>query len=131
MVVLLKNCSRTLRVYNVGDKSVAVQRHEAATTKRGEAGFRTQTLHVSSSVTLAPGELRRVPGTMLKQSAVKRDVASGVLRVVRQEDGDVAADQLTIAAGGAMPLPRGSHPIEEEGSVNIAAFKKSRRAQAG
>lgn len=131
MVVLLKNCTRELRTYNVGDKGVTVKRYEEARTKSGQVGTRVTTHNVSSSVTLMAGELKQVPAIMLKQRAVKRDIAKGVLKVIKQEaTGEAPAPPpLEVTPDGPLPQPKGSHPVEEEGSVNIAEFKKAQKAK--
>lgn len=133
MVVLLKNKTRQLRTYNVGDRSVQVARPEAVTTKRGQVGYRTVRKAVSSSVTLLPGQWTKVPGILLKQGAVKRDIAKGVLAMVQQETGEPAPEPkpVEVKSDEALKEPKGSHPPEEEGSVNIAEFKKAQKKAKG
>jgi hypothetical protein len=60
---------------------------------------------------------------------VQADIRKGVLKVIRQEvDAEAPAPPpLEVAAEGPLPQTRGSHPVEEEGSVNIAEFKKARK----
>ena len=130
MVVLLKNCTRELRTYNVGDKGVTVKRIEEARTRSGQAGTRTTSHQVSSSITLMPGEPMQVPHIILKQRAVQQDIAKGVLKMVEQkaEGATPKPPPLELASEGPLPQPRGSHPVEEEGTVNIDEFKAAQKA---
>jgi hypothetical protein len=134
MVVLLKNTTRELRCYNVGDKGVKVERQIPAQTKSGSMGFKTMTRHVSSSVTLTPGQWTRVPGIILKQRAVQRDLDKGVLQKVVQSNGasdtpPAPARKVEVAASAPLASDKGSHPVEEEGSVGIAEFKQAQATE--
>lgn len=129
-MVLLKNVTRELRTYNVGDRNVTVRRMEHAVTKSGQVGMRVRTVHVSSSITFLPGEVKRVPECMLKQRNVQRDIQKRLLKVVQAApEKDLASPQPAVEVQVASPLlhPMGTHPVVEEGSVKIADFRKKAR----
>lgn len=129
-VTLLKNKTRQRRTYNVGDRGVKVVRQEAAVSKHGQAGVRTKSVAVSTSISLMSGEMKQVPNIILKQRAVQRDIAKGILLVVQQDSGDSkepAQPAITIDSTDKVKERKGSHPVEEEGSVNIQEFKKAQK----
>ncbi len=128
-VVLLKNTSRELIPLNVGDKAVTVKRSQPMQTKSGQVGVKHTEHQVSSSITLMPGVLTRVPGIVLKQRAVQRLIANGTLKMVKGEAKEPAdeAPQITVEASTPLKSDKGSHPVVEEGTVEVAEVLKKKR----
>jgi hypothetical protein len=131
MPVLLKNKTRELRTYNVGDTKVPVERVEAAQTKSGQTGTRTVRRQVSSSVTLmpkgTPGDSRLVDGIILKQTAVKRDIDNGLLLAVEQKATAKAPEPPKVEVKVAPPLETtktGAAPVQEEGKGTRPSRKR-------
>lgn len=128
-IVLLKNKTRELMVLNVGDKSVRVERAQPAVTASGTVGTRVKVARVSSSVTLMPGECKRVPAIILKQRAVQRGIAKGHLKVVQQKTEGEPPPQPALKVEASAPIDTSSSVVEEGVEPKASKPSKAKRSK--
>lgn len=92
MAILLKNKSKQLKVYSLPHDPYCTEgdecRCEKLTTRRmveegGVRGMRVSEKMVAASLSLGPGERRKVPDSVEQVPEVKRDIDARVLGMVK------------------------------------------------